>query len=54
VELAHGEERRVEVTIEKDDLRFYKNGEWVLGAAYNLWAGNSGRDTRLPAVKVRL
>jgi beta-glucosidase len=52
VELNPGEEKVVTITIDKNDLRFYKNGQWVLDAAYHVYVGNHSRDFRLPSVEV--
>jgi beta-glucosidase len=54
IELSPSEEKPVEITVGKDELRFYKNGEWVLDAAYSIFVGNHSRDTRLPVIKTEL
>ena len=54
IELAPGEEKSLKIIINKDDLRFYKDGKWLLDAAYNIYVGNHSRDTRLSMIKVVL
>ena len=41
VDLNPGEERSVEIAINKDELRFYDRGEWILDPAYTVYVGNN-------------
>lgn len=41
VELIPGEEKSVEILINKDELRFYDRGEWILDPAYTVYVGNN-------------
>jgi beta-glucosidase len=54
VELKHDEQKNVEISVKKDDLRFYDNGRWVLDAAYHIYVGNHSRDTHLPPITVNI
>lgn len=41
VELNPGEEKSVEIAINKGELRFYDRGEWILDPAYTVYVGNN-------------
>lgn len=41
VELNPGEERKVEITVSKEDMKFWTPGDWVLDNAYTVYVGNS-------------
>ncbi len=43
VELEPGEKKEVAITIPKDELRFYYNGEWVTDSAYTVYVGTDCR-----------
>ena len=44
VELAAGSSQTVTLAVEKDDLRFYENGQWLLDEAYTIYAGSSSEE----------
>lgn len=44
VELNPGEERCVEISVNKDELRFYDRGEWILDPAYTVYVGNNSQN----------
>ena len=52
-ELAPGEERTVEIIIPSEELRFWKNGEWVLDPAYTIYTGLDSRQAMDCAQEVR-
>jgi hypothetical protein len=54
VELLPGEDKSVEITVCKDDLRFYHDGDWVLDSSYHIYAGNHSQDKRLSATTVKI
>ncbi|MDR1643132.1 MAG: glycoside hydrolase family 3 C-terminal domain-containing protein [Clostridiales bacterium] len=54
VELEKDEEKRVEIVIDINDLRFYKDGKWVLDPAYRVTVGNHSRDDSLDSEVVKL
>lgn len=46
VELKSGETKTVSVRVEKEDLKFYDNGHWVLDPEYMIYVGNNSRNTK--------
>ncbi|MDR0910528.1 MAG: glycoside hydrolase family 3 C-terminal domain-containing protein [Spirochaetaceae bacterium] len=44
VDLNPGETKRVQICVEKNDLRFYDNGHWVLDKAYNIYVGHDSQN----------
>ena len=43
VELAPGEERNIAIEIQKDELRFWTSGGWVLDKEYSNYVGNESK-----------
>lgn len=54
VELKPGEEKSVEISINKDELCFYDHGKWLPDAAYHIFVGSHSRDTRLSPTTVKI
>lgn len=54
VELEPGETKRVQIHVEKNDLRFYDQGHWVLDEAYTVYLGHDSQDamSRTEVVKM--
>jgi beta-glucosidase len=52
VEIEPGGTREVAISIEKNDLRFYSNGKWILDPAYIVYVGNSSMDAEKHSWKI--
>lgn len=54
IELGAGEMKNIEIAIEKDDMRFYSNGKWLLDPAYIIYVGSSSVDAMKRFVKISI
>ena len=54
VELQAGESKTVEISISKDDLRFWTLGGWILDDAYTVYVGDDSKKAMLCKVDVTM